>query len=203
MLTFLHGFLGAPEDWEEVISYLPSHLKINLLSYPFNPPDEGVLIGYSMGGRIALSYPHPKILLSAHLGLEKGHEQRAQEEEIWIKALQTLSLDAFLEKWYAQPLFNTLRDHPSFGATLKRRLSQDPALLLKQLQNHRLSQQPLYTNPPQTCFMHGEHDLKYAKHYSGKNSFEIIRSGHACHIENPQECARGILYSLEKLGGLL
>lgn len=198
MLTFFHGFLGSKEDWEDVISYLPSYLEINLLSYPFNPPPQGVLIGYSMGGRIALSYPHPKILISAHLGLERGHEERALEEEKWIDALQTLPLSVFLEKWYAQPIFDSFRNHPSFEKTLDRRLRQDPTLLLKQLQNHRLSKQPLY-NPSHTLYIHGEHDLKYANHYRGKNAFIVKRSSHVCHIENPEECARGILHSLEKL----
>jgi hypothetical protein len=51
-LYFLHGFAGDSKDWDEVIKHL-SQYQCMALSYPFQLPNEGILVGYSMGGRIA------------------------------------------------------------------------------------------------------------------------------------------------------
>ena len=88
---FFHGFSGDPEDWEEVIALLPEY-QCRALSYPFELPSEGVLIGYSMGGRIASASPLPKIVISGHPGLQTVEEKNARilREEYWIQKLKTL-----------------------------------------------------------------------------------------------------------------
>jgi pimeloyl-ACP methyl ester carboxylesterase len=60
-ISFLHGFSGDPEGWREVISLLPEY-ECQALAYPFDLPTEGILVGYSMGGRIAMSSQLPKII---------------------------------------------------------------------------------------------------------------------------------------------
>lgn len=193
MLNFLHGFLGSPQDWDDVIAHLSGY-RCTALSYPFKLPSSGILIGYSMGGRIALSSPLPKILISTHPGLSSPEEKalRLTSDQIWIDKLQTLSLPEFLTEWYAQSLFDSLRAHPSFPNILERRLKQDPATLLHQLKSHFLSQQ---TFQKKGLFVHGAHDGKFKFLYDNLQipSLEIPDAGHACHLENPQEVAKIIL----------
>ncbi len=207
-LYFLHGFSGDPEDWNEVISYLPGE-KCFALRYPFQIPSDGILIGYSMGGRIALGSSLPKVILSAHPGflpvfqksaLERSPEAseekaaRALRQQQWIQKLKTVSLSQFFEEWYAQPLFISLRAHPNFPSILKRRLQQDRQTLIHQLEKHPLGNGSLDLFSS-SCFIpffiHGALDETYSNLYqrSHISSYEIPRAGHACHLENPLDTA--------------
>ncbi len=192
-LAFLHGFLGDKEDWAEVIRYLPDFTCL-ALDYPFVVPEGAIAIGYSMGGRIALSLPQPKIIISAHVGLTSGHEERKRWEDHWLHKLQTLPFEEFVHLWYEQPLFATLK------VPLERRLAQNPARATLQFENHRLSKQPLLL-PENAYYIYGEKDKKYADLYNqfSLNAIAIPRSGHVCHIENPEECARAIRCHLDRI----
>ena len=192
-LYFLHGFAGDIEDWSEVIALLPSFDCVPL-TYPFNLPPNGILVGYSMGGRIALSSPLPKIIISGHPGLqtEQEYKARIQREQCWIEKLRKVSIGQFFKEWYEQPLFESLRTHPSFSSVLKRRLRQTPELLIAQIESHSLTKQTsLYRN---TIFVHGQLDAAYKELYGKAKilSHEIPQAGHACHIENPEGTARQI-----------
>jgi len=190
-LVFLHGFLGSPQDWDGVIEYLPEY-ACQALSYPFQIPKNSIVIGYSMGGRIALRSSQPKILLSTHPGLKTPEEkaQRWHQDELWIQKLKTEPLESFLEAWYAQPLFDSLRNHPAFPKS--RRLQQNRQVLIQMLSHESLAHQE-FTLPDAT-FLHGQFDQKYAQLYQNLNipSLEISNAGHAAHLENPQGCAEAI-----------
>jgi len=85
-LTFLHGFLGSPEDFKSfnlpgTFLTLPGHqgrpLDLTLLEKEIS--EKTVLIGYSLGGRLALHFAKrfPEriaglVILSANPGLEGG-----------------------------------------------------------------------------------------------------------------------------------
>ena len=193
-LFFLHGFLGDPDDWKEVIAHLPSY-SCKALSYPFELPSEGILIGYSMGGRIALTSSLPKIVISTHPGLTTTteKEERWKQDQKWIDKLKTEPLSAFLHEWYSQPLFQSLKAHPTFPDVLKRRLQQNPQLLIDQLEQYSLSRQPV-CSLKDTTFMHGALDEKYKALYRKLclHSIEIQEAGHACHIEQPLQLAKAI-----------
>ena len=194
-LTFLHGFLGAPEDWEGVISYLPS-IPCCALSYPFNIPPDGILVGYSLGGRIASSYPHPKILISSHPGLATEEEKKTRRawENKWLALLKHLPFSQFLEAWYNQPFFASLKKSPNFPALFERRLSCSREVALHQFETHLLSNQPYHISS-NTHFLCGTEDLKYMNLYNelSLNPLLIARSSHACHLEQPAACAHAIL----------
>ncbi len=197
-LSFLHGFLGSPHDWEGVIRHLPEY-SCDALSYPFQIPSDSILIGYSMGGRIALRSPNPKILLSTHPGLQT-HEKKAQRikhDEEWIQMLEHGSLEDFLKTWYAQPLFDSLRNHPVFPEVLSRRLQQDPEVLAQMLSQESLVHQEFTL--PEAIFLHGQLDKKFAQLYRDLKipSFEISNAGHAAHLENPEGCAKMIRQVLQ------
>ncbi|MBM3183996.1 MAG: alpha/beta fold hydrolase, partial [Chlamydiae bacterium] len=116
-LVFLHGFLGKSEDWEGVISHLthcpcigvdlPGHgLSSFHETFDFSPPAPRFhLIGYSMGGRLAMQYAlrfaeriDRLLLIGAHPGLktEKEKKERLQSDAKWADLLLHLSIDEFL-----------------------------------------------------------------------------------------------------------
>lgn len=205
-LIFLHGFLGAQEDWQEVISYLPD-FRCLTLSYPFIIPSDGILVGYSMGGRIAFNYPHPKILISSHLGFttkEEKDERRAWENR-WLHRLKTEPFFKFLKAWYDQPLFSSLKALPQFPAIFNRRLQGTQKEALHQFQSNLLSDQP-YQIPSHVHFLCGTEDTKYVNLYKKLRLNPLLVQGscHACHLEQPKECAnliRQIVDNLRHLPG--
>lgn len=192
-LYFLHGFSGDPEDWKEVIELLPE-FECTALAYPFELPTAGILVGYSMGGRIALASPLPKIIISGHPGLltEEDKQARMAGEQLWLQKLKSMDLREFFEEWYSQPLLESLRHHPKFPEVLERRIRNNPATLIAQFERHSLvKQSPFHRN---TIFIHGEYDKTYKELYKKRKipSHEIPKSGHACHLENPAATARQI-----------
>lgn len=199
-LVFLHGFLGSPQDWEGVIKHLPEY-SCQALSYPFQIPQNSILIGYSMGGRIALKASYPKILLSTHPGLKTPEEkaERWHQDQLWIQKLHQAPLEGFLKAWYAQPLFDSLRTHPAFPKVLSRRLKQDPVVIAQMLTQESLAHQEFKLH--EAIFMHGQFDQKYAQLYKHLNipSLEISDAGHAAHLENPQGCAEAIRQGIKVL----
>ena len=161
-ILFLHGFLGNADDWMDVISSLshkyycisvdlPGHGKTDNLTeqtdYTMEVCASGIvdilghlkihmcnLVGYSMGGRLALYLisHYPKLFLkvileSASPGLKsaEAREQRLQNDLRLAKDLEKNDLHALIRTWYQQPIFNSIRKHNAFGKLLKRRLDNN------------------------------------------------------------------------------
>ncbi len=200
-VLFLHGFLGSKEDWDEVIAHLP----MECLAIDFEDILECQnchLVGYSMGGRIALQmkakYPMrfgKVIALSAHPGLatEDQKIKRWAVDLEWIELLKALSLEEFLKRWYAQPLFATL----DTSKIMQRRLKLDKNDLIATLEKYSLSKQN-FAVPHDTTFVCGSKDLKYVELYRKllQNYQTIEGCGHALHLENPNLCAEVIRHFL-------
>lgn len=201
ILFFLHGFLGDPRDWEGVIHYLRSYRCV-ALEYPFlTPSSEGVLIGYSMGGRIALRDPRPKILISTHPGLKKEQiASRLVVEIEWLEKLQNLSFAQFVQEWYNQPLFLSFKNNPCFKAVLERRFLNDPLKVKKMIQEESITI-PRKTFLNHSQFIYGEFDTKFQQVYDEFQipALVIPGVGHACHLENPEKCAYAIKQALARL----
>ena len=77
----------------------------------------GTYVGYSMGARMVLhvALAHPDrverlVLVSGTAGIEDAAERaaRVERDEELARSLERDGLDAFLERWLAQPLFATL-----------------------------------------------------------------------------------------------
>lgn len=212
MFVFLPGFLGCKEDWDEVRSYLGGEQTV-ALDLPCEQVEERllqqmeqisvhpvILVGYSMGGRIALhlQHRHPQlfekvIVIGAHPGLE-GEIERAErwaQDEMWSKKLATLPFEQVLTEWYAQPLFRSLKERAEvFQKMIQRRLQTDPkgwANLLRTWSVGRLP--PLKEFSEKTFFLYGEKDEKYATLYRSLGGYAIAKAGHAAHLEEPRECA--------------
>lgn len=197
-LVFLHGFLGTSADWVPVCSHLPPWpcFGIDLPGHgqsPFTehfiemmPPFEKFhLIGYSMGGRLAMQYAlrfPEKIasltIASAHKGLssEEERQKRISSDLLLAKKLVEFGIDPFLNDWYDQPLFG------GFKPDLKMRKTQDPKLLASALVHYSLGKQPLL-DPKDALFLVGEQDHKFRSLFP---EAEIIPdSAHMVHLENP------------------
>lgn len=167
-VLLLHGFMGSRSDWAPVAAALARTHRCIAVDLPGHgatgaPADEnlwtptgcvaalagvlaseggGSVVGYSLGGRLALqlAIEHPDVvaravIISASPGIrgECGRAQRRNMDEGAARRLERDGLEAFLDEWYRQPLFAALREHPRFPAVLERRRRNDPALLARSL----------------------------------------------------------------------
>lgn len=114
MIHVFHGFLGSPEDFsflkrDDVII----HDLYSMTEYPEVGPTD-TLIGYSLGGRIALeiafknNYQLKKVvLINAHPGLADEEEKlhRTEFETNIVNELKLKSRSDFMEFWNSLPIF--------------------------------------------------------------------------------------------------
>ncbi len=170
--------------------------------------DKCVLIGYSMGGRhalyTALNYPEyiEKIVIeSSSPGLKTEEERRLriENDSKLIKKLREQKYSDFLEDWYNQPLFRSLKANKDFDILMKSRLNNDPSGLIKSLEYAGTGAQPpqwnnWIKNKIPTLLICGEKDVKF-KNIAGDmgqiNDYAetiMVRSaGHNVHAEKEKE----------------
>lgn len=197
-LVFLHGALGTSADWEPVCSFLPPCRCI-----AFDLPGHGKspfvkdfviniprfhLIGYSMGGRIAMAYAQKNpqqvaslTVMSTHPGLKTEEEKaaRLKSDYEWAELLFTLPIDEFLFRWYNQAIFKPFRP----DLTMRKR--QNIPDLAAAFIHFSLAKQPFYEIDEGLV---GERDEKFRALY--KNPVLIPEAGHMVHLENPAFVAK-------------
>jgi 2-succinyl-6-hydroxy-2,4-cyclohexadiene-1-carboxylate synthase len=144
-VVFLHGFLSSPATWENVVHelsidaqythkpWLPGHgLAPWFCGETFVdavdavaarlPTTPSVVVGYSLGARLALGLAarHPErvaraVLVGVNPGLreDEAREVRLAEDEARANTLEgACDLDAFVERWEKLPLFDTQKTLP-------------------------------------------------------------------------------------------
>ena len=127
MIHLLHGAAGAPADWDEFIPLLQCEdvRTVDLCGKEESSLDEfaaslnscvsqgDTIIGYSMGGRLALhalladSHPWSRaVIISAHTGIldVEDREKRTQSDLGWAE-LANSDWGEFILKWGSQPVF--------------------------------------------------------------------------------------------------
>lgn len=126
----LHGFLGLPRDWD----FLPfPHRAVNLFEHGLAELDEAkeddILLGYSMGGRLALRELLTRrfrtaVIVSAGLNLEERsavdgpgltaqprtaqptREQRQADDDAWARRFEgDEPWWSLMKDWNTQPVF--------------------------------------------------------------------------------------------------
>ncbi len=108
MIWTLSGFLGLPSDWD----FLPwVHRSLVPRQDATGPAAGDVLIGYSMGGRLALLELERRkfraaVIVSA--GLNAPDEARRRGDEEWARRFETEDWSTLMRDWSAQPV---LRGH--------------------------------------------------------------------------------------------
>ena len=166
------GFEQAPHSdgfFEQTVNALAELLQEQSASCSY-------LVGYSMGGRLALDlllrYPHlftKAVIVSASPGLRTNSEQidRQKHDENIARKIER-NFESFIEAWYDQPLFSTLKHHPIFKEVESKRKINDPRNLALALRVLGTGKQPslwetLSHNNVTVKFFAGEKDERYVE----------------------------------------
>jgi 2-succinyl-6-hydroxy-2,4-cyclohexadiene-1-carboxylate synthase len=163
-LLFLHGFMGDMTDWSEVVELLKDRYQCMILDLPghgrtqvFHPRGyqftecatgivdliehlkfhPSYIIGYSMGGRLALYLTlnsaklfHALVLESASAGIEGAAERcESRKHDLQLASKLQQEWPDFLYSWYDQPLFVSTRLHQKFFKLLQHRMKNNPQQL--------------------------------------------------------------------------
>ena len=106
MITCLHGFLGLPSDWDFLRD---AGFTIDTPPLDAIPPSGDVLLGYSMGGRLAIQallggarYRRAVIVSTRVSDAEPG---RRDSDDAWARRFETDGWSSLMSAWNAQPVF--------------------------------------------------------------------------------------------------
>lgn len=232
-VVFLHGFMGRGRDWMPIAHLLGERAYAILLDLPghgqninrdLNQPltfeslaaelaelleylniKKVDLVGYSMGGRLAiyfaLHYPDKirrLVLESANPGIvgEKEREERRAKDGERAEEILTHGMGRFVDDWYRMPLFDTLKGYGERFEGLKAaRKENDPRWMAKAIRELSPGNQPqvwdqLSQLETPVRLIAGAKDEKYVKltHKMAKAmphaSVAILEdAGHNCHFE--------------------
>jgi len=202
MIWGLHGAVGMAEDWNtfkgvrgiDLWSFLESG-EISLeeagARVAAMANDGDVLVGYSMGGRIALHALEKRqwskvVIVSAHPGLESGHAERIESDMLWgEKAL--LNWSEFLAEWNGQGVLEG--PEPAWGD--RRKLEERAREISRSFFCWSLGRQRRMSKFPGTVeWVVGEKDFKFASLARGLEGVKLSvfsDAGHRVPWERPAE----------------
>ena len=229
-LVLISGFLGQESDWQTLQTALKNevHCVVVDVSWPFSQqaasdiapanfddscdqlftrllkqyqlPPQFVVLGYSMGGRIALSWAQRHsarmsqlILESCHPGLttEEERQVRLTSDALWAQRFAKEPLTEVLGDWYRQPVFGHLTSEQRQGL-IASRSAQKTRHLDQIMTRLSLAVQPNYWTLPNlpTSYICGDKDDKFSdigKNLLAKNTtlslYQCADSGHNVHQE--------------------
>jgi len=242
-LLLLHGFTGSGANWRLPVGHLPPTMPlitIDLLGHgrtdaPADParyqmaaaaqdladllavvaPGPVNLLGYSMGGRLALyfalTYPHllnKLILESASPGLAEAAARaaRVQSDEALADRIVREGVPAFVDYWEQIPLFASQQALPAVIRQQLRdqRLGNRPDGLANSLRGMGSGSQPslwaqLANLTCPTLLLTGELDQKFCEIAAQMRAqlpmaaqLTIPRAGHTIHLEQPAAWADAV-----------
>lgn len=235
-IVFLHGFTGSTATWDDVRSHfrgsyrtiavdLTGHGQTGIPEDPlrysmeeqladldalFNVLDlkSFVVVGYSMGGRIALAYTsdYPDkvqalILESASPGLEYEADRnvRRTADKMLAQKIVENGIESFVNNWENIPLFASQKRMPleQRKKIRRERLMQSEKGLANSLLGIGTGSQPSYWNALNSIekpvfLVTGELDEKFVsiglemkKRAHSWNHIVVSDVGHAIHVEKP------------------
>ncbi|MGN7479658.1 2-succinyl-6-hydroxy-2,4-cyclohexadiene-1-carboxylate synthase [Solibacillus silvestris] len=240
-IVLLHGFTGSTKTWHKVAALLPKTVRcvavdlighgktaaplteahysmafqIGLLNELFHALhiEKFTLLGYSMGGRVALSYAiqFPSeithlLLESASPGLsgEQQRNMRKQTDDALAENLMVHGIESFVDKWENIPLFASQKLLPKHiqQEIREERIQQRAVGLANSLLGMgtgvmpALWGKPLAALPMPVTLITGALDEKFVrlndemqKQIAKVHHITIPEVGHAIHVENPTKFA--------------
>lgn len=224
--VFVHGFTQTPASWDPVLHAMQHEVVgddggVRLFIVPRTVVGadfrrtaaalgvaEATYIGYSQGGRLALqlALDRPEavrrlVLVSASPGIADADARSARRDadERLAQEIEHDGVDAFLERWLAQPLFATLP--PERAGLDARRADNTVESLTQQLRVLGQGAQP--SNWERLGELHipvllivGALDTKYVdiarrmvEQLPDARVEVLDGAGHACHLEQPERVA--------------
>lgn len=248
-LLMLHGFTGSSENWQGVANALAAQNKLimpDLLGHgrtdaPAEPEryqmeqaaadlaalldhmdiKQTNVLGYSMGGRLALyfaiHYPqrvHSLVLESSSPGLATAAEraERQARDNALATRIETEGIDKFVTFWESLPLWDSQQVLPSAvrSELRERRLKNRPEGLANSLRGMGTGVQPslwedLAQLPHPTLLLTGLRDHKFvdinqqmSKQIPTAALHIISHAGHTIHLERPQLYTQTVLTFLRQ-----
>ena len=227
-LLFLHGFAGDQHEWRDVGASLkdfrrlyvdlPGHggsahlsvtsfaqmdallretlIRYNILNY--------WLVGYSLGGRIAMYHACQRpaglqglIIEGGHPGLtdDTARVARLISDRQWCERLRQQPLAEVFDAWYRQPIFAALSE-PQRAALVALRSHNNGATLAAMLEATSLAHQPDLRSVLKTLlfpihYLYGEYDSKFQALATQvtRHCHAIPAAGHNAHRDNPAAVA--------------
>ncbi len=202
-----HGQSSAPVDPQR---YAIEHCQVDILAALQQlgvAPQQAILLGYSMGGRVALytalsGYFRALILESASPGLLDPVEraQRQQSDNVLADRIEYEGIPAFIDYWQSIPLFASQQNmpHDRFAAQREQRLNNNPLGLANSLRGLGTGVQPALDGRLQeltlpVLLIAGALDSKFctiahqmARQIPNSRLAIVPDAGHAVHLEQPE-----------------
>jgi 2-succinyl-6-hydroxy-2,4-cyclohexadiene-1-carboxylate synthase len=243
-VLFLHGFTGSTQTWNRQLAHFGPGWRVAALDFlghglsvsPTDPKryqmdrclqdlsvlmrtlalEGAAVVGYSMGGRVALAlaieYPElvgTLVLESASPGLKSADERaaRAAADEALAAVLEREGIVSFVNQWEAQPLWASQASLPvPTKVELRRaRLQNNPLGLAASLRGLGIGAQSSYWDrlggvQAPTLVVTGQLDVKFTgiaalmAHAIPRARLEIVAgAGHSVHLEQPVNFDRLVL----------
>jgi 2-succinyl-6-hydroxy-2,4-cyclohexadiene-1-carboxylate synthase len=251
-LILLHGFTGSADSWRPLLPALGRRRRALAFDLPGHGPAPGgapparidlgdcveavrrrldalgireaVLLGYSLGGRLALRFAvdHPEcvrglVLESASPGIPEpaARDARRKADHALADGIEREGLDAFVDAWMRQPLFATQDRLPRAVRDRERalRMIHHPGWLAASLRGTgQGTMAPLWDDLPAlrtpVLLLAGELDAKYrdvtakvAVRMPDARVLIVPGAGHTTHLENPEAFAAAVETFLIELDG--
>jgi 2-succinyl-6-hydroxy-2,4-cyclohexadiene-1-carboxylate synthase len=239
-LVFFHGFTGSADSWGKIEQNLKNQriIRISLLGHGETDSPTSCkrytaykqakdilaifkslklhkvcLIGYSMGGRLALyftllypAYVSKLVLESSSPGLKTLQERKARiiQDRRLADFIHREGLSKFVDYWEEIPLFESQKRLPSNvrGRVKTERLKNDPIGLANSLSGFGTGSQPALWGKLKdlkipVLLIAGELDEKFCrmnremeKTIESSNLRIVDQAGHTVHLESPEIFAK-------------
>lgn len=240
-LIWLHGLLGNQRDWGAILPFmrdwpcltidLPGHgesadikagsfSEVDILlteTLKRNNISKYIIIGYSLGGRIAMYHACHNNFGIKGLAIEGGNlglktvddrQHRILHDHLWANKFRQLPINDVLEEWYKQPIFADLSPKQREQFVVYRR-NNNGIQIADILESTSLGRQPwlgeklsllLQQNRLPFCYLCGERDSKFQKMAADYQLLlkTITQAGHNAHRSNPQGFSQQLISFLKE-----
>lgn len=234
-IVALHGFLGHARDWEPLkasLTKLATDLDFQAVELfsggeiqglsewakKFNQEQRGrhvernILVGYSLGGRLALQAAIDKpglwdevVLISSHPGYmsDEERQERLRSDRVWAEKFIQLPWEEVVHLWNDQPVFAGSEEPERLEGEHSRELLSK-AIVQWSLANQNFEGEALVNLKPKLHWYAGEKDERFVglfQHLKVDGFIEDVQviknAGHRLIFDNPEELAQQLVHSLK------